>query len=289
MGAEDTSLRKAADSSLGEHASHAMPDLTLQYDEGTPVTDAAADPPAVAVVPADTAATTAVTDHPTDGMTALTRDEGHALTPEAADGTGRTAQDYRREGFAHSALAGAADRAVSQALTDRGHGYIGRADQAIERASQERAAAQKDFAHANQTERFSLERESLDLLRQAQQLEKAGDAAGATALREQADVKLAAASEKLDQAIGHAVNAIAHESLAEDRRLGQQGAALLENVITVAENVEFAGRTANAIKDVTVQAMRVVATALESEGPRGLSDAIADVISRFHAELKERL
>ncbi len=285
MGADDSPVRKAADSP----APHAAPDLASHYDEGTPVTDAAADLPVVAAVPADAAATTAGTDNPADGVTAFSRDEGHALTPGATDGTGETAQDYRREGFAHSALAGAADRAAAQALTDRGQGYIGRADQAIERASQERAAAQKDFAHANQIERFSLERESLDLLRQAQQLEKAGDAAGATALREQADAKLAAASDKLDQAIGHAANAIAHESLAEDRRLGQQGAAMLENAITVAENLEFASQTANAIKDVTVQAMRVAATALEAEGPRGLSDAIADVISRFHAELKERL
>jgi hypothetical protein len=163
-------------------------------------------------------------------------------------------------------------------------GWVGNYEESRDAGLKERAAAHRDHAHANQTSRFNLEGESRDLFVRAQELEKAGDADGGSALRGQAEAKMAAATDKADRAVGQLKEAQNYESEIEDLAKGKRLAAGSENFATVLDAVEVAG-LAGVLKDVVVQGLTNMAPMLEIQGPQGLREGLAAMATNLHAEL----
>jgi len=206
---------------------------------------------------------------------------------EAAD---PTPEYYRREGAAAFGRAGAADREVDRILAEDSKGLFGKAgwggnlEQSRDAGLEERVAAHRYDGHANQTSRFNLEGESRDLYVRAQELEKAGDAGGASALRDQAEAKTAAATNEADRAVGQLKEAQHYESIIEDLAKGKYWAEWCENFATGFDAVQVPGWVGD-LKDVFVQGLTNMASVLELQGPEGLREGLAAMATNLHAEL----
>jgi hypothetical protein len=253
--------------------------------EGDKGSSAAAAPPDLGIQQANEPANG--DSSPTMTATGQVEHESGRPAEEAAD---PTPEYYRREGSAASGRAGAADREVDRIIAEDSTGLFGKAgwvgnyEESRDAGLEERAAAHREYAHANQTSRFNLEGESRDLFVRAQELEKAGDADGASALRDQAEAKMAAATDEADRAVDQLKEAQNYESEIEDLAKGKLLAAGCENFATVLDAVEVAG-PAGVLKDVVVQGLTNMAPMLEFQGPQGLREGLAAMATNLHAEL----